>query len=164
MVKKILFTVTLCLILAYPVGAFEATSQVQVGWLAQEGIHSGFAYAIGFDVPIITVSESGYKLTTFTTAVYSDNALGNELYAIRVFGVNQKSLWTSGNFQAYLAMGGGFWDFIEADGSDNRQTAYLFALGVDWRQLILELSCDLVSVQDGPDIYFPSVGLTFKFL
>lgn len=174
----ILFTLVICLFLMTgAVSAVETLQQIGFGSFAQDGSSPAFLYYAGFDVPIVTKSESGFVLKTEITYVYADNFAGGEVQALRVMAYAEKDILSGTEkvdkvdvlyWRWWLGAGSGTWQFtkiendLNKDGDDQSFGALGFRTGFTYRWLTLLAGAEVIQVS-GADVWAPMIGFNFSF-
>ena len=168
--KKLLMPLMLALILtALPLQVsfgFEATSAMSFGLMSQSGQPAEFAYDFGVNIQVVDAGN-GWTIKNATSALYSDRAAG-EMQVFRNMTVTEKALFYGEEadgtmrWDFHLALGSGLWRFMNTEGEDKTSPAYHLGAGFSYKGVALEAGVDAVQME-GPDLYYPNMGLSFSF-
>jgi hypothetical protein len=159
---KRLLSLLIVLMLAAPIAAFDAISSGGIGVMMQYQAHSEMAYYVGISAPVVTKVESGYRLLNETGFIYS--GFSDKIKGLRTYAVNCKNIVTKPKWSLYGGLAGGLWQFLVDNNQTGAETfgAVMARFGIKWGCLDIQLNGEVIQKQ-GPDLFFPSLGVNIDF-
>ncbi len=157
MKKYFLFISFILLLLFTNASALDFATHCGSGMIIQSGSNPEFGYFAGGNVNVLKNDSINFQQFVEITYLYSDRKYDdNELQVIRTMAITRKGIISS----LYADIGVGFWNFVNTKGEDVSPGAFRLNFGYQIYGFDFNIGCDILRL-DGPDLYFPNLGVKF---